>query len=87
MGLDAVEVLLTIEEQYGIQIPDRSFPKVRTVQDLADMVCQLIQEQKGTNPDPQIVMQEVIEIIKEMSSKWRPAPITPETNLTDVLSM
>lgn len=87
MGLDAVEVMLTIEEKYGIQMPDSSFPKVRTVQDLADVVHRLVGEQKGSSPDSEIVMQEVIEIIRETSSKWRPALVTPETNLTDVLSM
>ncbi len=38
MGLDSVEILVRVEEYFGISIPDREAEKILTVQDFADCV-------------------------------------------------
>jgi acyl carrier protein len=39
-SLDAVEIILGIEEEFGIDIPDEEAEKFETVQDLVDYVDQ-----------------------------------------------
>jgi hypothetical protein len=38
MGLDSVEILVRVEEYFGISIPDREAERILTVQDFADCV-------------------------------------------------
>ncbi|MBP3334469.1 MAG: acyl carrier protein [Clostridia bacterium] len=37
-SLDIVEILMTVEEQFGIAIPEEEFPNLRTVGDLCDYI-------------------------------------------------
>ncbi len=37
-SLDIVEILMTVEEQFGITIPEEEFPNLRTVSDLCDYI-------------------------------------------------
>ena len=86
MGLDAVEVIMTIETKYGIKVPD-DLPEIHTVQDLTDLVVRLIAEQKGSKPEPEAALKDVMKMIEEMSSKWCRKPITPTAKLPDILSL
>ncbi|WP_121667452.1 acyl carrier protein [Mesonia aquimarina] len=42
MGLDSVELVMTIEEKFGIRIEDSEAEKIRTVQEFADIVFRKI---------------------------------------------
>jgi acyl carrier protein len=37
-SLDVVEILMTVEEQFGLAIPEEEFPNLRTVSDLCDYI-------------------------------------------------
>lgn len=37
-SLDAVEIIMAIEDAYGIEIPDEAAEKIQTVKDLVDFV-------------------------------------------------
>lgn len=39
MGLDTVEFIMTVEERFGVEIDDREASEIRTVGELADLVC------------------------------------------------
>lgn len=38
MGLDMLEVIMEVEDQFGVQIPDTDYAKLRTVGDLHDLI-------------------------------------------------
>src|SRR5690242_8048876 len=42
MGLDSVELILDIEDRFGVQIADEAASKTETVGDLCDMVIALV---------------------------------------------
>ena len=37
-SLDVVEILMTVEEQFGLTIPEEEFPSLRTVNDLCNYI-------------------------------------------------
>ena len=37
-SLDVVEILMTVEEQFGLAIPEEEFPNLRTVNDLCNYI-------------------------------------------------
>lgn len=37
-SLDVVELLMAIEESFGVTVPDEDIPALKTVQDIADYV-------------------------------------------------
>lgn len=42
-SLDAVEIIMAIEEEFSIEIPDDKFESLETVQDIVDLVESLVQ--------------------------------------------
>lgn len=42
-SLDAVEIIMAIEEEFSIEIPDDKFENLETVQDIVDLVESLVQ--------------------------------------------
>ena len=42
-SLDAVEVIMAIEEEFSIEIPDEKFENLETIQDIVDLVESLTQ--------------------------------------------
>ena len=42
-SLDVVELLMAIEEEYGITLPDGEVENVKTVQDIVDMLNKNVQ--------------------------------------------
>ena len=37
-SLDVVEIIMTVEEQFGLIIPEEEFPNLRTVNNLCDYI-------------------------------------------------
>ncbi len=37
-SLDVIEMLMTLEEEYGITIPDDQISKVRTISEIAELI-------------------------------------------------
>ncbi|MGB0766705.1 MAG: hypothetical protein ACPGYV_03230 [Phycisphaeraceae bacterium] len=46
MGLEIVELIMDVEEAYGITLPDDALDRVVTVGDFYDRILQLIREQQ-----------------------------------------
>lgn len=63
MGLDSVELVLHIEEQFEIEIPDQTAAAIRTVRQLCDCVVQLVEEQHNIALDRGETMEQVIDMV------------------------
>ena len=50
MGLDTVELVMAIEDEFGIEIPNEDAPKLGVIGDLFDYVVQALRR-RGETPD------------------------------------
>jgi acyl carrier protein len=50
--LDYVEIIMTLEEEFGIEIPDEDLDKITTVEDLIAYVYSKLPADKKTEPKP-----------------------------------
>ncbi len=50
MGLDVVELVMEIEDEFGIQITNENYPKLVTVGDLRDLVVVKLAMKEGWEP-------------------------------------
>ncbi|NER16063.1 acyl carrier protein [Spongiivirga citrea] len=84
MGLDSVELVMSIEDKFGIQIEDSEAEKIRTVQDFADIVFSRI----ITNPTDkcltQIVFYRIRKVLRNLSSTEK--EIRPDTKISELLT-
>ena len=46
MGLDLVELIMEVEETFGISLPDARLPKIRTVGELCDCIVGIVSRKK-----------------------------------------
>jgi hypothetical protein len=85
MGLDSVELVMTVEEKFGIRIPDAECEKIYTVQDFADAVYPKIVIHPTEKCLSQIIFYKVREAIKSVN----PANdlITPDSKIKEVVGM
>lgn len=37
-SLDLVEILMSLEDEFGISIPDEAIPTIKTIQDIVDFI-------------------------------------------------
>ncbi len=37
-SLDLVEILMSLEDEFGISIPDEAIPQIKTIKDLVDFI-------------------------------------------------
>lgn len=44
MGLDTVELVLEVEQHFGVSVPDEMAERIETVGELAQLVCHLRRE-------------------------------------------
>lgn len=58
MGLDAVELVLAFEEEFGVAIPDSAAEKMRTPRDVIDFV--VMERQRVQKPDAQLHLASVL---------------------------
>ncbi|MFZ4575118.1 MAG: acyl carrier protein [Phycisphaerales bacterium] len=71
MGLEAVELVMAIEEDFGVTLPDRECQSMRTVGDLAALVVRhLPKTAAGQNAAEQVAVSErVLERVRQIISQ------------------
>ncbi len=84
MGLDSVELIVTIEDTFGISIPAAECELICSVQDMADAVFEIIKVKPNEKCLSQIVFYRVRKAF-ELFGNEKP-DITPNTKLSDLLS-
>ena len=84
MGLDSVELLMSVEDKFGIRIEDSEAEKIYTVQNFVDSVYSKI----ITNPNEKCLTQIVFYRIRKAVQilKLTDKEIKPETKITEFLS-
>lgn len=66
MGLDDVEIVMTLEDFFGIKIPDEDATKVTTVHELQSLCARLVREQRVPallDDDQQATIHEEVRVI------------------------
>jgi len=84
MGLDTVELIVSIEDQFGIAIPDAECETIATVQQMVDSVFEKIKIQPNNKCLSQIVFYRIRKILEQFGHDKQ--KITPNTRMSDVLS-
>lgn len=84
MGLDSVELLMSVEEKFGIRIEDSEAEKIYTVQNFVDCVYSKI----ITNPNEKCLTQIVFYRIRKAfrNLNLTEQKIKPETKITELLT-
>lgn len=86
MGLDAVEIVLSVEEEFGIALDDAQTATLTTPRKLADHVCVLLGEQ--LQDDPRCVTQRAFHRLRAVLVRHfgaRRADVRLDTRITDLL--
>lgn len=80
MGLDAVELVMAIEETFDLRIPNAEAARMLTVREMIDYVA----SRKSTVPSARCSTQQAFHAVRRAlrsASSWT-GPITPDTPLT-----
>jgi acyl carrier protein len=83
MGLDTVELVMAIEVEFGIEIPNTAAPNLAVLGDLCDYIVLSLLPQ-GEQPNEQEVWQRLSEIVVEQLGV-RPEQVTRTAHLIDDL--
>ncbi|WP_420571293.1 phosphopantetheine-binding protein [Kordia sp.] len=84
MSLDSVALLVSIEEQFGIEIPDAECETIATVQQLVEVVYKKINIQPNQKCISQLVFYRLRKALEQLGNNRK--NITPNTKLSDLLS-
>jgi|SRR5690554_3650934 len=84
MGLDSVELVVSVEDKFGIRIPDAECEQISTVQDFADSVYKRIL----VNPTEKCLTQIVFYRIRKAFQKLNlsETEIKPDTKISELLT-
>ena len=84
MGLDSVELVMTIEDKFGISIPDDECEQIVTVQQMADSVFEKIK----LNPNEKCLSQIIFYRIRKAFELFgnEKQNITPNSKMSELLS-
>lgn len=84
MSLDTVELIVSIEEQFGIEIPDAEAETLATVQQIVDYVYEQIEILPNQKCLSQIVFYRIRKALEQFGNDKK--DITPNTKISDLLS-
>ncbi len=84
MGLDQVELLLALEEEFGIEIPDNARSQMTTVGDVYDW----IRKQVGANPNECLSQHVFYQMRNALVKNYglERGKVKPSTKITDLIS-
>lgn len=85
MGLDSVELVMSVEEKFGIRIPDAECEKIYTVQDFANAVYPKIIKHPSEKCLSQIIFYKIRDAIKSVNPTND--LITPDSKIKEVVGM
>lgn len=84
MGLDSVELVMTIEDKFGISIPDAECEQIYNVQQMADSVYEKIALKPNKKCLSQIVFYRIRKAFEKFGNDKK--DITPDTKMSDLLN-
>lgn len=84
MGLDSVELVMAIEEKFGIRIEDSEAEKIRTVQEFADIVFSKIISTPSDKCLTQIVFYRIRKALRMLMSTEK--EIKPNTKISELFT-
>lgn len=85
MGLDIVELVMIVEEEFDIDIPDKDQEKILTVGELSDFVVgELTRLGRPVNPD---VIFETVRNIAAERAEVEPERVTRDSRFIDDLGL
>jgi len=84
MGLDSVELVVSVEDKFGIRIPDAECEKISTVQDFANSVYKRISIEPTKKCLTQIVFYRIRTAFQKLNLSND--EIKPETHITELLT-
>jgi acyl carrier protein len=84
MGLDSVELVMTIEDKFGIEIPNDECEEIHRVQEFADSVFEKIKINPNEKCLSQIIFYRIRKALKEFGNEKQ--IITPNSIISEFLN-
>ena len=84
MGLDSVELIMSIEDKFGISIPDAECEQIATVRQMVDSVFEKIKLTPNKKCLSQILFYRIRKAFEQFGKHKR--NITPNTKMSELLS-
>jgi acyl carrier protein len=79
MGLGSVELIMAIEDEFGVTIPAENAPQLAILGDMHAFIIRKLQQQ-GRNPDESEVWERLQTVVVQQLGV-RPEEVTSEANL------
>ena len=88
MGLDSVELVMHVEEEFEIEIPDDEASAMRTVGQVHECIIRLItaKADNAEPPDRDAVMRKLVDIVV-MQLSVKPDEVTPNARFVEDLGI
>lgn len=84
MGLDSVELLMSFEDKFGVQVPDDEAENIATVEQMVDSIFEKIKIKPNDKCLSQIIFYRIRRAFEEFGNLK--SIITPETKMSDLLN-
>lgn len=84
MGLDSVELVMSVENKFGIRIPDAEYEQIYTVQDFADSVYKRISINPTEKCLTQIIFYRFRKAFKKLS--FEKTALKPNTKVSELFT-
>nr|WP_299245237.1 phosphopantetheine-binding protein [uncultured Aquimarina sp.] len=84
MGLDSVELVMSIEDKFGVIIPDVEYANIGTIQQMADAIFQRIRIKPNNKCLSQIIFYRIRSAFEEFDNEKQ--NISPDTKMIDLLN-
>ncbi len=84
MGLDSVELVMSIEDKFGVTIPDAEYANIGTIQQMADAIFQRLKLEPNKKCLSQIVFYRLRRAFEEFGNEKQ--SISPNTKMINLLN-